>query len=52
MRTSKIVKGRKIDEQHKLSPDADFVWIFNTGTEAIEVRFYGMVNAHITSEMI
>ena len=30
----------------------EFVWIFYTETEDVGVRFYGVVNAHIASEMI
>ena len=44
------IKNLKIDEQHKFSLDADLMDF--TETEVVEVRFYGMVNEHIASEMI
>ena len=47
MRTSRIVKSMN----STFSLNAEFVWILQK-SEDVEVRFYGMVNAHIASEVI
>ena len=49
MRTSKIVKSMSSTSSHWAGCGIrmDF-----TETEVVEERFYGMVNAHIASEMI
>ena len=44
------IEDRKIDEQHKFSLDADFLWILQKRKSW--KWGYGMVNAHIASEMI
>ena len=44
------IQNRKIDEQQKFSLDADFVWILQ---KRKSLKYgYGIVNAHIASEMI
>ena len=44
------IENRKINEQHKFSLDADFVWILQKRNS---FKYgYGMLNAHIASEII